>query len=496
MYNKLTTIVLFILCTACNHTHNNTSSATASNDSITYNITNNNIEIKFTDSSAHTIYIAYSGQHQHKILSGTYNFMNSQEIRIDVDSVIRCQDNRIELAYKLASNSKLPLVIIADDKYKIDFEYEYFQKHIEKGLYAKLAGGNAACLVKEESIVPKIEDVRKWLYDNNNFMGDSSIDLIYEIYKDLSYKKSNNYCIENGKLIPTIKDFSGIRYQINTNMIADYYYLFATDDKSDLEIFIRDMVSENFTESLPNTNKAFSCYRSKDKGGLLTMFLIGIDKKWNKQIIPIGMVCIDNKPPFITTQSESITDDEYTNRVMRNTAISTNRLSTKNSYTNNRIEPKVKKDSLWNMSNNFESLGFNITRIPNTNIRESITVRGDDFRGNRADFVIYFDQNVKPITFEYKGVKQKLNLTNKKSPYAFSCQLPLNLGDNYIRINAEDKYGNTTESTQKVDDNANLREILTNSIYSSLFYIKMARTGKTTPDININLNNDIDVNVW
>lgn len=208
------------------------------------------------------------------------------------------------------------------------------------------------------------------------------------------------------------------------------------------------------------------------------------------------MVCIDNKPPFITTQSESITDDEYTNRVMRNTAISTNRLSTKNSYTNNRIEPKVKKDSLWNMSNNFESLGFNITRIPNTNIRESITVRGDDFRGNRADFVIYFDQNVKSITFEYKGVKQKLNLTNKKSPYAFSCQLPLNLGDNYIRINAEDKYGNTTESTQKVDDNANLREILTNSIYSSLFYIKMARTGKTTPDININLNNDIDVNVW
>lgn len=89
-----------------------------------------------------------------------------------------------------------------------------------------------------------------------------------------------------------------------------------------------------------------------------------------------------------------------------------------------------------------------------------------------------------------------LNLTNKKSPYAFSCQLPLNLGDNYIRINAEDKYGNTTESTQKVDDNANLREILTNSIYSSLFYVKMVRTGKTTPDININLNNDIDVNVW
>lgn len=449
MYNKLIIVTLLVvLCSACNHSHNNASSLSVSNNSITYNIINNTIEIKATDSIKHTVKIAYPNKDNTntKLLSEPYSFIGPQEVCLDIDSIIRCSDNRIGLSYKFISNPKLPLVIIIDEKYKVDFEYKYFQKCIEEGLHAKFVSGNAARLVKEENIVPKIEDIRKWLYDNNKYMDDSSIDLMYDIYKDLSYNKSNNYCIENSVSIPVMKDFSGIKYRINTNMIADYYYLFATDNKLDLETFISDVVSDNFMGSLSNTNDAFSCYRSKDKGGLLTMFLIGIDKKWNKQIIPIGMVCIDNEPPYITTQNESMTDDDYMNSAIRSMAMS----SSNNGYSNNRIKPKVENKFRCDTFKNFGSLGFNITGIPSVNIRESITVRGNDFRGNVAEFAISFGKNVKSITFEYKEVKRKLNLINKESPYIFNCYLPLNLGNNYIKINAEDIFGNTTEDRKSV----------------------------------------------
>ena len=480
MCNKLIlAALLVILCSACNHSSNNAALRGVSNP-IRYHIINNIIEIITTDSTTHTINIAYPNKDNicTKLLSKPYKFIGPQKIRLDIDSIIRCSNNRIELSYKFFSNPKLPLVITIDEKQNIDFEYKYFQKHIEEGIYARLISGNAAYLIKEGSVTPDIKDIRRWLYNNNNYIDNDSIDLMYEIFKDLSYCNSNNFYLEDATSIPTIKDFSGIKYRINTNMVADYYYLFATDNKWDLETFISDVVSDNFIGSLSNTNNAFSCYRSKDKGGLLTIFLIGIDKKWNKQIIPIGMVSIDNEPPYIMTRNQSMTDNHHINVLLK-----------MQNNTTPQIENEIKCDTI----KTFKSLGFNITGIPHTDIEERITVRGNDFRGGYAEFTISFSKNVKSITFEYKDVKQKLDLTDKESPYTYSCNLPLNLGDNYIKINAEDILGNMTKSANN-NNNKSLYEILTSN--SATFYVKMVRREQTTPDININLHNNVDVNVW
>lgn len=44
------------------------------------------------------------------------------------------------------------------------------------------------------------------------------------------------------------------------------------------------------------------------------------------------------------------------------------------------------------------------------------------------------------------------------------------------------------------NNNNSLHEILTRN--SATFYVKMVRREQTTPDININLHNNVDVNVW
>lgn len=139
--------------------------------------------------------------------------------------------------------------------------------------------------------------------------------------------------------------------------------------------------------------------------------------------------------------------------------------------------------------NDYKLSGFNITGVPNVDITENITVTGNEFRGNVAGFTIAFEKGVKSVTFAYKDAKHKVNLVNKKSPYTFNCYLPLNLGDNYIEITAEDKLGNSNERSEDVNDKFN-------SLYRATFYVKMVRTEDESSDININVNNNVDVTVW
>lgn len=493
MFNeKITTVLLVFLCTACNNLHK-TSPLDVSKDSLIYKVHNNIIEIEIGSNNSinHSVNIKFLNTNNISYVSskgkiGTHNFIGDKKTFLDIDSIIRCSNNRIELAYKLTKNPKLPLIIIIDEKDTINFEYNYSPMPKTDDLYAILVSGKAECIVKEGSITPKIENLKKWLYDNGNFMDDSDINLMCDIYKDLSYKSTGNYCLKDAHSVPVMKDFSGNKYKINTNMIADYYYLFATNDSKDLEDFIRDVISENYVGSLSSSHEVFSCYRTKGKGGLLTMFLIGIDKKWNKQIIPVGMVCIDNKPPYITTENES--SQEKSIRGSFAASMHTNSHSN-NRTPNNLIFSKSKKNIL-DTSDDFKSLGFSIRKIPNIDISENITVRGNNFRGNMAEFTISFGENVKSITFEYKDVKRKVNLSDKKSPYTFRCYLPLNLGDNYIAITAEDKFGNSFESINETNDK--LTSLL---LYRKLYYVNMVRIKDEIPDINININNNIDVNV-
>lgn len=135
-------------------------------------------------------------------------------------------------------------------------------------------------------------------------------------------------------------------------------------------------------------------------------------------------------------------------------------------------------------------MGFIIREVPHINIIENISVKGIEFQGNRATFSISFSNDVKSITFYYKDVKQKVNLLDKKSPYSFSCYLPLNIGDNYIEITAEDRFGNSFDTLPETDNK------LANMLFRTLYYVNMVRTKDYAPDININICNNVDANIW
>lgn len=497
MNNKHIIITLLsLLLFACNNTNNistsdKISSSDDSKNSVTYEINHNVINVKTKDSIPHHIGIAYKNSNNANIevFSKNYMAIGSKGINIDIDSILRCHSNHMNLAYEFAHNSELPVIISIDSKKRIDFTYNYLPIIKEQNTYARLISGKAAPLVKEEDLIPGIEQIRSWLYDNDRFMEDAEIELMYSIYEDLVYKNTNNYCLKNESDVPKIRDFSNFYYRIDTNMMADYYYLFATDNSKDLETFIRDVVCDNFQGALTNSGGSFRCYRAKGKGGLLTIFLIGIDKEWNNQIIPIGMACIDNLPPSISTENESEREKSWTETVANAVVSGTRTYSSGSSY-NKPVEKKKDKKKLNNSTKDFSLRGFNIKGVNNINTREQITVRGVEFGGNWAKFVISFDSNVKSITFEHANTKRKVNLSDKESPYTFDCNLPLKVGDNYIEITAEDKFGNSIETAEPSEGKKY------NILYKTFFYVRMVRTQEADDDINVNINNNIKVNVW
>ena len=121
-----------------------------------------------------------------------------------------------------------------------------------------------------------------------------------------------------------------------------------------------------------------------------------------------------------------------------------------------------------------------VTLPEKINITGNITIDTKNFRGDDAQFVVYWSGDVKSISMkEYKGwnswegKKEELktiNLTKLSSPYYFICRLDLNIGDNYIPITVTDFRGNKSHIN---------------------FHIPMVSVKDNNPNININNNNSV-----
>ena len=103
------------------------------------------------------------------------------------------------------------------------------------------------------------------------------------------------------------------------------------------------------------------------------------------------------------------------------------------------------------------------------------------FRGNTANFQLGFSGDVQSISikreihrsymrYSLKPETKLITLENKKTPYHFTYELDLGIGDNYIPIKVVDKIGNVAEYSYK---------------------ISMVQVENNNPQINVDNNIDI-----
>lgn len=347
----------------------------------------------------------------------------SGDLPINLKDLLRKDSAPIvyEIALHLCEKDSIPIAIRVKDNYQDTVYYKYKQQE-SSHIHGRLETGTACRLVKNNEKIQR-SDVIRWLYQHNLPLGDDKIDSLIEIIRGLSV---DDYLYPEGNVseIPVLKSFSNQRYRISSNMIADHYYLFAAKDIKEIENFVADMVSDGFPEAASNLSSTLPCFRKKEtEHSLLVMCLVGINRDWTKQFLPVGLVCIDSAGPSYSPTGIGLWLEEPGGFDAQFKS-----LKLKNSLTS-----IIKEDGL-------KSFGIQYDGKKPSNERFGVST--GEFYGNWANFTLYFTSGVESISFKYKDVIKTIKLTGKDSPYTTDVYLPLNLGENKVKITAKDKFGN------------------------------------------------------
>lgn len=285
---------------------------------------------------------------------------------------------------------------------------------------ARIVQGDAANLSTVTDASNSEADITKWLFRNNlGNIGESRIRqmkaYLHEFYKSGS---TEYMAIEP---IPVVDKLNNHRYRISSDMQSDNYYLLGCKSDRVINSLVEKMISNQFEGAVHSLSQPLSCYVQKDVSGIVCLFLIGINKDWSYQIMPVGLVCVDSIKPGLNLLS-LLEDTESTSEIEIT-----------------KIASKIVFPKSLPQINGFASLDTK------------------DWGGNglsaNVNFSVTFGGDVKSITLIRDGSLAKwigkgtkvIDLQQKNSPYVFSYEIHVEDGDNYIPVIIEDLRGNKTE---------------------------------------------------
>lgn len=262
-------------------------------------------------------------------------------------------------------------------------------------------------------------ELKLWLYRNRKVVDDSIFASFRTNYKYLTEEKNNNYVVEGE--IPVIHNLLGNKYTVNSNLIADYYAIVACKDQKFIDTFVENSVVNDY-QNLSTTKNNLSCIPEDDESGYYCIMLLGINKDYSYQQIPMAVVAVDNSAPF-----------QY--------------------------------HSDYKHYESIESLKFkNYTRIILPNNAPAIfgcaAVWGNHVDGNSREcnvtFLVRFSGDAKSATIHRRGelcdpyswgenrlpVADKTFYAKDGAEQRYTWKLHFNDGDNEIPISVEDSLGN------------------------------------------------------
>lgn len=288
--------------------------------------------------------------------------------------------------------------------------------------YATITRGPAASLINDVSLSNTEGEVTRWLFRNNmGNVGSEKITQIAEYIQDLRRTGLERYTTTSK--IPTVKQVEK-SYQLNSNLKADNYYVLAANSEDKFKPFVEEMVSKKFNGAVHSLNQPVHCYYFEGIKGTTCLFLVGIDNDWSYQIIPAGLVCVDNQAP------------DYMYPSTTNLMGSSIELKTLNSIVDIPEDKPVYMGYAYLRTTDFGGNGVSC------NVNFDVTYGGDI-----SSLTVVRDGNL--TKWLGKGNKV-VDLTDGKGNKKFSYELHLEDGDNYVTIILKDKIGNTTEFQMNV----------------------------------------------
>ena len=394
---------------------------------VEYDSNNAVIQIIQTDTSAHDSAFISIGDVYKEVTP------IKDTISISFENTIK-KLNQIEVAHKLAKQNYILDVSIQTTRTSDTiFQYKYNTFDINPINVAEVLSGPCMGFYDVNYNRDYHEKIRQWTFKNGLAPDSSIIEKTNSILRQFNYSGKNEYSALNTS-VPIVTSLSGLKFRFKAQLDGDYYYLYAYSCESGKPIksFVESKITKGLIDAHHNIDDDFLCSNNGGSGPNV-LFLIGIDKNWKYEVLPVGIVVIDDIAPEISANGH----------------IPTKYRSLYGNYsTYNR------KSSLsWCKAITLPSQNMQIN-IPNIveSISSSVSVSYGDFEGND-----YFGYNIPFYVYVYGDVQKvtigshKLNGISIKNGECIRLHIKrLHIGDNTLPISATDSRGNKSNGSLSI----------------------------------------------
>ena len=395
---------------------------------VIYDDTSNVLNVIQTDTTAHdTLFINICDLVKKQIPI-------NDTISINVAKLIKEAD-QLNLAYKLISHkNELPFEINTSRTRDTSFIYKYQEKEIKQIPVASITSGPCLELYDINYNRNYRDKIRLWIFKNGIEPDSMLIERMNELIKQFNYSGYNEYSKKSGG-IPILTSIQNCKYKIKANVSGSYFYLYACHTGSNINKFVESKIKNGLTDANRSIDNTFNCYTSNETG-VNIIFLISIDENWKYNIIPAGMVIIDNIAPKIIPGGV-----KFNSRFVQSSQIASDRAV-------------FEEQKLHLSSSHIYLKDFNIlVNMPDPGSISS-TVRisygqfqGDDYFGYNIPFYINYSGDIKSISIGSHNL-------NTKSIVSGQCVRlhirRLHIGDNYLPITATDTRGNKSSASLSI----------------------------------------------
>lgn len=417
-YGIIFVVIFLTTITSCNHTP-------PSKPIVEYDADYSKIQIIQTDTAAHdSAFVSID-----KVYQGVFPIKDT--ITICVQEIIK-KLNQVEIAYKLATQDKVFNVSVHTTRTNdTTFQYRYQEFEIMPIKVAEVLSGQCLGLYDVNYKRDYHDKIRQWMFKNDITPDSSLIENTNSILCQFNYSGKNEYSALKGS-VPVVTNLNGLKFKFNVNLSGDYFYLYAYACKSGTPIksFVESKITKGLTDACHSIYNEFSCSNSGNSGPNV-LFLVGIDKNWKYEALPVGIVIIDDIAPSIVPRGHLPT--QYRN------------MFDYSNYDNS-------SSSSWPKSVTLKSQNM-LVNIPNiSSISSSVTIsygnfEGDDYFGYNIPFYISIYGDVKLITIG----SHKLNGNSIKNGECIRLHIRgLHTGDNSLPLTAVDSRGNRSTNSLSI----------------------------------------------
>ena len=342
--------------------------------------------------------------------------------------------NQIEVAYKLATHDNTFDVTVRTSRTTdTTFQYRFNTFDIKPINVAEVVSGPCCGFYDVNNKRDYHGKIRQWIFKNDISPDSSVIEAANSILRQFNYSGKNEYSALSNS-VPVVKSLSGLKFRFNAQLEGDFFYLYAYSCSSGKPIksFVESKITKGLSDAHHSVRDEFACSNSSGSGPNV-LFLVGIDKNWKYEALPVGIIVVDDIAPEISARGHMPT--RY--RGLYNSYYD---------YGNGSSLSWSKTITLprQNMVINIPDISASISSYVSVSYGN---FEGNDYFGYNIPFYVAISGDVQSLTIG----SHRLNGSSIKNDECIRLHIRgLHTGDNSLPLTAVDSRGNKSTSSLSI----------------------------------------------